>query len=183
MAIQPRGTKGFRSPSAALRSSPDAGYNFVMLVTLSLADEAATADLARRLATAARAGDVIALEGDLGAGKSSLARAFIRHLAGEDEDVPSPTFTLVQTYDCAAGTIWHFDLYRLEKPEDALELGIEEAFAEGVCLIEWPDRLGPWLPPGRLILRLSAGDRETSRRVELVGAKPWNDRLVEMFGE
>jgi len=152
-------------------------------VSLLLADEAETAELARRLAAAARPGDVIALEGDLGAGKSSLARAFIRRLAGEGEDVPSPTFTLVQTYDCAAGVIWHFDLYRLEKPEDALELGVEEAFGEGISLIEWPDRLGPWLPRDRLTVHLAAGPNETSRRAQLAGGRQWRDRLAEMFGD
>lgn len=151
---------------------------------MTLADEAATHALARRLAKAAEPGDVIALHGDLGAGKTSLARAFVRALAGEDEDVPSPTFTLVQLYDWAEGTVWHFDLYRLEKPEDALELGIEEAFADGVSLIEWPDRLGPWLPADRLDLRLAAGGAEGARRAELtaIGAR-WGNKLRELFGE
>jgi len=152
-------------------------------IALSLANEAATAELAGRLAQLVRPGDVIALEGDLGSGKTSLARAFIRSLAGAEEDVPSPTFTLVQVYDYDGGTIWHFDLYRLEKPEDALELGIEDAFADGVSLIEWPDRLGSWLPPERLVVRLSAGETETARQVEMTGGKDWSARLVEMFGE
>jgi tRNA threonylcarbamoyladenosine biosynthesis protein TsaE len=119
-------------------------------VTLDLVDEAATVHLARRLARAARPGDVIALEGPLGSGKTALARAFIQSLVGAEEEVPSPTFTLTQLYDCEIGTIWHFDLYRLDKAEDALELGIEDAFADGISLIEWPDRLGPWLPAERL---------------------------------
>jgi len=151
---------------------------------LTLADEAATKALARRLAQAAEPGDVIALHGDLGAGKTSLARAFIQALAGQDEDVPSPTFTLAQMYECDAGTIWHFDLYRLEKPQDALELGIEDAFADGICLIEWPHRLGPWLPAGRLDLRLSAGQAEGVRHAELTGLGPvWTKKLRELFGE
>ena len=152
-------------------------------VILALADEAATDDLASRLAERARPGDVIALEGDLGSGKTALARAFIRRLAGADEDVPSPTFTLAQVYECDGATIWHFDLYRLEKPEDALELGIEDAFSDGISLIEWPDRLGRWLPPGRLTLRLSAGPTPTARLAELSGGKEWSGRLAEMFGE
>jgi tRNA threonylcarbamoyladenosine biosynthesis protein TsaE len=151
--------------------------------SLLLADEAATIALARRLAGVVRPGDVIALEGDLGAGKSSLARGLIRALAGEDEDVPSPTFTLVQCYDCVSVTIWHFDLYRLDKPDDALELGIEDAFAEGVSLIEWPDRLGPWLPRDRLTLRLTAGPSETSRQATLSGGPAWNDRWGAIFGD
>lgn len=152
-------------------------------VTLALPDEAATAALAGRLAEAVRPGDVIALEGDLGAGKTALARGFIRRLAGTEEEVPSPTFTLVQVYDYDSGTIWHFDLYRLEKPEDALELGIEDAFADGVSLIEWPERLGRYLPPGRLVVRLSAGNGPMARRAELSGGKDWNRRLREMFGD
>jgi len=154
-------------------------------VTLDLADEAATAALARRLAQAARPGDVLALRGDLGAGKSSLARAFVRALCGEDEDVPSPTFTLVQLYEFDGGTIWHFDLYRLEKPEDALELGVEDAFADGISLIEWPDRLGPWLPAARLEVGLSAPPEGGTRRQATLDdkGKAWDKRLGEMFGE
>ena len=149
---------------------------------IDLADEAATARLARRLARLARPGDIIALAGDLGSGKTSLARAFIRTLAGAEEEVPSPTFTLVQMYEFVGGTIWHFDLYRLEKPDDALELGIEEAFADGICLIEWPERLGAWLPAERLTLRLSAGSTAVSRRACLIGTEFWDQRLREMTG-
>ncbi|MTJ84156.1 MAG: tRNA (adenosine(37)-N6)-threonylcarbamoyltransferase complex ATPase subunit type 1 TsaE [Telmatospirillum sp.] len=130
----------------------------------------------------ARPGDVFALEGDLGTGKTALARAFVRALAGPDEDVPSPTFTLVQLYDADPGTIWHFDLYRLEKPEDALELGVEDAFAEGISLIEWPDRLGPWLPRDRLTVALSAGDADGSRHAVLTGGPDWARRL-QTLGE
>jgi len=159
-------------------------YKRPMAKVVTLADEAATHALARRLAQAAQAGDVIALHGDLGAGKTSLARAFVRALAGEEEEVPSPTFTLAQIYDWVGGTVWHFDLYRLEKPEDALELGIEEAFADGVSLIEWPDRLGPWLPRDRLDLRLTAGTAEGSRQAELTATSSrWSKRLQELFGE
>ncbi len=151
--------------------------------SVDLADEAATARLADRLAPLARPGDVIALEGDLGAGKTSFARAFVRALTHAAEEVPSPTFTLAQLYECEAGTIWHFDLYRLEKPDDALELGLEEAFADGISLIEWPERLGPWLPRDRLILRLSAA-ADGGRRAEIGAAGPgWRQRLKESFGE
>ncbi len=152
-------------------------------VTLDLADEAATHRLAATLARLAVPGDVIALEGDLGSGKTALARAFIRTLAGEEEEVPSPTFTLAQLYDYDHGTIWHFDLYRLEKTEDALELGIEDAFAEGISLIEWPDRLGGWLPPERLTVALSAGPTPDARQVRLTGGSAWTARLREAFGD
>src|SRR5689334_8638132 len=102
--------------------------------SVALPDEAATDRLGRALAGAVRVGDVIALWGDLGAGKTRLARACIAALTGEAE-VPSPTFTLVQTYEAAIGTVWHFDLYRLSAAEEALELGFEEALSGGVVLI------------------------------------------------
>jgi len=148
--------------------------------TVNLSDEAATRRLGAALAALARPGDVIALRGTLGAGKSTLARAFIRAVTTPDEEVPSPTFTLVQQYDGEAGLIWHFDLYRLEKPEDALELDIEEAFAEGISLIEWPDRLGRHLPRRRLDITLAAGDDEGGRTVTLTATGPWAARLGEI---
>ncbi len=124
-----------------------------------------------------RPGDVVALEGELGAGKTAFARALIRALAGAAEEVPSPTFTLVQTYAAADFDIWHFDLYRLEKPEDAFELGIEDAMAEGVTLIEWPDRLGRYLPRDRITLRLAYGEGEAGRIATIEG-DDWPERLA-----
>src|SRR4051812_13695997 len=109
---------------------------------LTLASEHDTAALGAALAAEARPGDVIALVGPLGAGKTTLARGFIQKRAGADEEVVSPTFTLVQTYEAPDAVIWHFDLYRLNDPEEALELGFEEALAAGISLIEWPERLG-----------------------------------------
>ena len=104
-------------------------------------------------------GDVVALAGDLGAGKTTFARALIAAFAAEagavPPEVPSPTFTLVQTYEFPRATLWHFDLYRIERPEDALELGIEEALAGGIALIEWPERLGSLLPARRIEVRLA----------------------------
>ena len=126
---------------------------------LTLDGEEATAELAAEIASLAEDGDVIALSGELGTGKTTFARAFLREW-GVQEEIPSPTFTLVQTYELEAGTIWHFDLYRLEKPDDALELDIEDAFTEGISLIEWPERLGAYLPWERLDLRFVIGERE-----------------------
>jgi tRNA threonylcarbamoyladenosine biosynthesis protein TsaE len=114
---------------------------------LPLADETATEQLGATLAARLKPGDVVGLKGELGAGKTTLARAILR--AATDDPaliVPSPTFTLVEVYDTPQGTYWHFDLYRLETPEQVFELGWEEARAEGIVLLEWPERLGPLLP-------------------------------------
>src|SRR6266550_896042 len=127
------------------------------MIVIELPDEAATTALAARIATLARPGDVIALKGELGAGKTSFARAFIRARAGRDEVVPSPTFTLAQPYDFADVTIWHFDCYRLRDPEEAWELGIEDAFRDGISLIEWPERFGPLIPERRLEITFEHG--------------------------
>ncbi|HEY3911865.1 MAG TPA: tRNA (adenosine(37)-N6)-threonylcarbamoyltransferase complex ATPase subunit type 1 TsaE [Stellaceae bacterium] len=143
-----------------------------------LPHEAATAALAARIAGQARPGDVIALRGDLGAGKTSFARAFIRARGDADEDVPSPTFTLVQTYQAGTVAIWHFDLYRLGAAEEAWELGIEEAFAAGISLIEWPERLGALMPPRRLEIALSFGERSQARRATCTGGADWPERLA-----
>lgn len=142
-------------------------------VSLDLADEAATGRLAAAIAASARLGDLIALTGDLGAGKTAFARAFVRARAGADIDVPSPTFTLVQTYDLPSGPIWHVDLYRTERPEEARELGLDEALADAIVLIEWPERLGPAfgaaLAANRLDLTLAFGIGENERRARLTG--------------
>ncbi|MGE5516958.1 MAG: tRNA (adenosine(37)-N6)-threonylcarbamoyltransferase complex ATPase subunit type 1 TsaE [Bacteroidota bacterium] len=149
-------------------------------LTLELADEAATRSLGARLARLARPGDVVLLFGTLGTGKSTLARAFVRALTSDDEEVPSPTFTLVQAYEVAPADIWHFDLYRLDKPEDSFELGLEDAFADGISLIEWPERLGSLIPRRRLDITLGAGASETSRRATLISHLQWDDRLKEL---
>lgn len=138
-------------------------------VTLALPSEADTTALGQRLARAAQAGDVILLEGPIGAGKSHLARAFIRERLGQDEDVPSPTFTLVQVYGAGPDEIWHADLYRLTHPDEVWELGLEDAFARAICLVEWPDRLGRQRPPGALAVRLEALGE--GRRATLEGGR------------
>lgn len=126
---------------------------------MPLPDEAATEQLGAMLATRLNPGDVVGLKGDLGAGKTTLARAIVRAAAGEPElIVPSPTFTLVEVYDTPKGAYWHFDLYRLETPEQVYELGWEEALAEGIVLLEWPERLGPLLPQHLSVTLELAGD-------------------------
>lgn len=114
---------------------------------MSLPDEAATEQLGATLAARLETGDVVGLKGDLGVGKTTLARAIVRAACGDPAMiVPSPTFTLVEVYDTPRGSFWHFDLYRLEAPEQVFELGWEEALAEGIAIVEWPERLGPLLP-------------------------------------
>lgn len=151
------------------------------LVTLAGQDE--TERLAAALARAAQAGDCLLLSGDLGAGKSTFARAFIRTLTSPDEDVPSPTFTLVQQYILPPGgpatEIWHADLYRLADADEVLELGLDEAFAREICLVEWPDRLGRLRPKGALDLAFAFadGDAANRRRVEISAPGGWAERL------
>jgi tRNA threonylcarbamoyladenosine biosynthesis protein TsaE len=144
---------------------------------VDLPDEAATAALAARISALAEIGDVIALKGDLGSGKTSFARSFIRARHGAEE-VPSPTFTLVQIYEVGRAAIWHFDLYRLKSPEEAWELGIEDAFSEAISLIEWPERLGPLLPRRRLEIEFLFGDRPDSRRALINAGEGWQQRMA-----
>ena len=136
----------------------------------------ATEHLAATLATRVRRGDAILLSGPLGTGKSALARAFLRALTNNPTlDVPSPTFTLVQTYDTPCGPVHHFDLWRLTGPGAMTELGWDDATGD-IVLVEWPDRLGPLTPPDALTLTLRAtGD--DSREVTLEG---WPDRLEQL---
>jgi len=122
-----------------------------------LPDEAATAQLGAEIAAGLRAGDVVYLTGDLGMGKSSLARGLIRALTAPDQEVPSPTFTLMQVYGTSGFDILHLDLYRLSDPEEAHELGLDELLPGSVLLIEWPDRLGHLGFDDRLEIRIELG--------------------------
>jgi tRNA threonylcarbamoyl adenosine modification protein YjeE len=147
---------------------------------LALRDLSATVLLAEALAKGAMPGDVLALSGPLGVGKTAFARAFIRALGGAEE-VPSPTFTLVQTYEIGGLSVFHFDLYRLERFTDAYELDLEDAFSEGVSLIEWPERLGPLLPAERLDIEFSFSGPGMARQARLVAHdERWVPRLREL---
>lgn len=146
---------------------------------IRLEDEAATAAIAGQIAARLGPGDTLLLEGPIGAGKTTFARALIRARLGRPrEDVPSPTFTLVQTYEADGVEIWHCDLYRLTDSQDILELGLEDAFATAICLIEWPDRLGPDLPADALICRFEAGTGHHD--LTLCGSDTWRTRLEAM---
>lgn len=131
---------------------------------LRLPDLAATAAAARRLAPLLRPGDVVFLQGGLGAGKTAFAREVLRGL-GVVGEAPSPTFNLVLIYDTPRGALWHFDLYRIEAPEEVFELGLEDALADAISLIEWPERLGPLAPAERLELELEPDGDEEARRL------------------
>lgn len=166
-----------------LRGNQPAIYNGWAMAAFDLPDEAATAALAARIAAQARTGDVIALKGDLGVGKTSFARAFIRARGDAAEEVPSPTFTFLQVYEAGGATVWHFDLYRLGASEEAWELGIEEAFAGGISLIEWPERLGSLLPRRRLEIALAFCEQAQARRAVCTGGAEWQARLAEIVAD
>ena len=162
------------------------------VVRIKLSDFAATQRFGRLLAAQLQAGDTIALSGALGAGKSALARAIIQAVDPTEDDVPSPTFTLVQHYALADGTpLWHLDLYRIDDAEDAMALGLDDAFIDAVCLIEWPDRLKKFMPKTNLSIHLYAdetaeasddtaddtGVGSTIRFADVTAPPYWADRI------
>ncbi len=155
-------------------AEPPLGW--IVRAALSLPDADATAALAVALAPVLRPGDTLLLQGQLGAGKSHFARALIRALlgpGGERAEVPSPSFTLVQTYDTPRGEVWHADLYRLSDPQEMWELGLDMAMDEAICLIEWPDRIAPDWPGGAVCLRLDTpAAAPGSRLITLIAPEP-----------
>lgn len=149
---------------------------------LTLPDPDATAGLAEALAPLLRKGDTILLEGQIGAGKTHFARSLIQNRLSElgiSEDVPSPTFTLVQTYLAGDLEIWHADLYRLSSPDEVLELGLEEAYSNAVTLIEWPDRLEGIHPEASCRVQFSAKDDQ--RTAVVTWQDPRLDEWLESF--
>lgn len=145
---------------------------------VDLPSETDTLALGAAVARLLRAGDVVALNGQLGAGKTTFARGLVRALLGACEEVPSPTYTLVQVYEGADFPIWHFDLYRLDQPSHVEELGWDDT-AEGVALIEWPDRAGSRLPGQRLDIHLENSGEGRRARLEPRG-EGWQERLDEL---
>jgi len=147
----------------------------------TLPDAEATTRLGAAIAPLLAPGETVLLYGPLGMGKSTLARGLIRAMTTPDEDVPSPTFTLVQFYD-SDPPVAHFDLYRLTRPEEAAEIGLDEALDEGCAVIEWPERLGDdpaaWLGPDRLTVTLAEAGEE--RLATASGAGTWNAKLKDL---
>jgi tRNA threonylcarbamoyladenosine biosynthesis protein TsaE len=141
---------------------------------MMLQDEAATARLGAAIARALRSGEAVCLSGPLGAGKSTLARALIRALTTPGEEVPSPTFTLVQFYEGPRLKVAHFDLYRLTDADEAYEIGLDEALDDGAAVIEWPERLDGRLPPDRLDVEIALDG--TGRRARLLAHGAWKGR-------
>jgi tRNA threonylcarbamoyladenosine biosynthesis protein TsaE len=140
--------------------------------TLTLNDETVTAELGARIAAHLRPGDVVALSGELGAGKTALARSILRAL-GVTGHVPSPTFTLVQTYEAPRLVVHHFDLYRIEDEQELRELGLDDAKEEGAVLIEWPDRGMPKAWQSEALSVALSVTSETARQAILAGPPRW----------
>ncbi|WP_299950054.1 tRNA (adenosine(37)-N6)-threonylcarbamoyltransferase complex ATPase subunit type 1 TsaE [uncultured Ruegeria sp.] len=146
---------------------------------LTLNSPQVTADTAARISSALQPGDTILLEGTIGSGKTHFARALIQSVLTVPEDVPSPTFTLVQVYETRIGEIWHSDLYRLTSVEEIEELGLTEAFDTSICLVEWPEKLGQLTPDSALLIQfVTDPDDQDTRHLALSWSDPkWNAKL------
>jgi len=150
--------------------------------TFLLEDPQATKALGERLSARLKAGDVVFLIGDLGMGKTTLARSIIASKCGVD-DAPSPTYTIIQTYETSDNIpLWHVDLYRVEEKAELEQLGLEDAFDDAISLIEWPERLGDDAPANRLEVQLSVpqGGMDTAREVRITGLGEWESRIDDI---
>ncbi|MDE3060477.1 MAG: tRNA (adenosine(37)-N6)-threonylcarbamoyltransferase complex ATPase subunit type 1 TsaE [Pseudomonadota bacterium] len=154
-----------------------------IILSLSVTTAAETQALAAALARHCRSGDCLLLRGELGSGKTTFARGFIQALC-PGEEVVSPTFTLVQTYPGSQAPIWHFDLYRLKHPGELAEIGLQEALATGIALIEWPELAQSQLPGDALGITIESGPGPEQRLLTFAGRKSvWQSRLEAMKGE
>ncbi len=151
-----------------------------MPLVINLTDQAHTERVARALGNLLHAGDFVALHGDLGAGKTTFARALIQGLNPDELEVPSPTFTLVQVYESPKGPLAHLDLYRLSDSSEIYSLGWDE-LRMGIMLVEWPDRLGSLLPPSRVDASLAYGEQEGQRQLTLQIDEERHKVLGEIF--
>ncbi|MGR3637430.1 MAG: tRNA (adenosine(37)-N6)-threonylcarbamoyltransferase complex ATPase subunit type 1 TsaE [Shimia sp.] len=146
--------------------------------TITLNSPPETQALAVQIGATLTVGDVLLLEGPIGAGKTHFARSLIQALLPVQEDVPSPTFTLVQVYDESGSEIWHADLYRLSSPDEVVELGLTDAFEEAICLVEWPDRLAELAPENALHLQFEVSELAEQRRLTLSWTSlHWSEKL------
>lgn len=146
-------------------------------IEISITQEKQTEALGEAIAGVLAIGDIVGFLGPLGAGKTSLARAIIA-ASGGPHNAPSPTYTLVEVYETEKGTLYHFDLYRLQTPDDIWELGIEDAFDDGICLIEWPELGGAAVPSTRLTIEITVeADRRTAT---LDGNTEWTEKIHQI---
>lgn len=152
---------------------------FALEKTIVSNSETDTQSCAHLIADHLQAGDMIALVGNLGMGKSVMARALVRRLVGQPEmDVPSPTFTLVQSYNGKKFEVWHADLYRLEHPDEVYALGLDEALDYAMIMVEWPDRLPDYFQADCLVISLQQGQKANSRQLTFMGNGQWKNRLA-----
>ena len=151
------------------------------LKSFHLKTETATRNFAHELGAVLAIGDIVLLRGDIGAGKSFIARGVIQSLQEFPEDIPSPTFTLVQTYETFVGEVWHADLYRLSSVVEVEELGLLQAFDSAICLIEWPDILGSFIPGKALQIDIAYAFQSEGRQIALhYEERFWSKRLEEI---
>ena len=156
----------------------------IRLKSVHLKTETATRKFALELGAVLLRGDIVLLRGDIGTGKSFIARVVIQSLQEQPEDIPSPTFTLVQTYKTCVGEVWHADLYRLSSVGEVEELGLLEAFDSAICLIEWPDILGPLIPEKALQIDISYASKNEERQIALhYEERFWSKRLEEFVDD
>jgi tRNA threonylcarbamoyladenosine biosynthesis protein TsaE len=129
--------------------------------------------LAGKIASLANIGDIILLKGELGSGKTSFAKYFINSISKHDQNVTSPTFNILQIYDCENFSAWHYDFYRIETEEEIVNLGLDDAFSNGVSIIEWPEKIRSFLPQASLEIHFSFTEKHNSRLLTISGSEKW----------